>query len=342
MSDEQLSVFRAYGLETPDNIDELRRQLSEAKPQEGGGDEEPIGSNEPSGDGGEDIQDGDAPKEQSVDGDQPSGGDGDEPLEPADDNGLSELQKKERNGELTKREARKLEAVRRQQRDIEEKRQLNDKILGLEQKISELQGNSVKQTDDLLAKYFGKAGLLDNPANAAQNNGRPQTQDTAVDGGLETRLAQLEQLLINRERQTQMETAAREREKDVAALSELAPGIKTMEDVQRLDKFPQILQIMQTQVSSGMPRDIKMAYAMAYQDEIVEREIQRRVESQNKIERADARSKSSVTSSHLKGLPNAAAHESAITPQMRQIAGKYGFETDEEIRELYKDQLMVG
>jgi hypothetical protein len=361
MSDDQLEVFRQYDIELPENLNELRQQAAAAEPPAGDGPGVNGGGNPE--DGGE--QDGDEPaaaKEPA--GQETPADDGGEPADPSEpeepdedgDSVYAELQKKERNGELTKRETRKLEAIRKQQRELEDRRQLNDKILGLERTITELKGASAKQTEDLFAKYFGQAGLLEDAAKAqagAQQSQVPQqiqpapgTVPATAGFTLESRLAQMEKLLLSREQQAQAErvarereTAARELEKDVTALSELAPGVKTAQDVQNLDRFPQMLQIMQTQIDSGMPRDIRAAYTMVYQDEIIEREIRRRVESQSKIDRADAQSRSAVTNSHLKGLPNAAAHEALISPEMRRVAAIYGIEKDEDIREVYKDQL---
>jgi hypothetical protein len=378
MSDEQFELFKSYGVEMPEGIDALREKaanenvgagapfsapagaLNQTSAEGGAAEGNPPGipdepdNDEPDGGDGEPDDDGDEPE--SNDDGEPVGADGNPPVisdksdggsaAPDDADDYAKLQKKERNGELTKREARKLEAIRRQTNEQAERRQLSEKIAELELKLAQASENEAKRTNELLEKYFGQAGLLGDGASGGASGAAAGLSPAPTDGGAApndaialARIASLEQRLQAREQLASEQLMQREREKDVAVLQKIAPGIKTLQDVLNLDKFSEIVKVMQAQVAAGMPRDINKAYTLVYQDEIVEREVARRIQFQDKVDKADAQSKSANVG-HIKKLPTPAAREAVITPEMRATAKQYGFVTDDEVREIYKDQLL--
>ncbi|MDR1330264.1 MAG: hypothetical protein LBK23_11755 [Oscillospiraceae bacterium] len=401
MSDEQFELFKSYGVEMPEGIDALRAPT----PAVGGTDEppaSPVGADgnppvipdTPDDDSEDDADDDDEPGEDEP-GETPPSPAGTPPLAgeagglpsaptdgenaaPDDASGTGDvddyakLQKKERNGELTKREARKLEAIRRQTNEQTERRQLGEKIAELERRLAEAGANEAKRTNELLEKYFGQAGLLGDGANdgavapaarhsndvarerdrtagglpsaptdggVAPNGAFPVPAGTSNDAIALARIASLEQRLQARENAVSEQLMQREREKDVEVLRKIAPGIKTLQDVLNLDKFQEIVKVMQAQIAAGMPRDINKAYTLVYQDEIVEREVARRIQFQDKVDKADKQS-NAPNVNHIKKLPTPAAREAVITPEMRATAKQYGFVTDDEVREIYKDQLL--
>jgi hypothetical protein len=340
MSDEQCEVFADYGIKLPaaeqGNADDTAdgadgvTATGDADTSDDGDDGADTADNADDADDASDTGD----SAGSVDDTADTTDDG------ADDNGYAELQRKERNGELTKRETRKLTALRKQMRDEDERRALQSKIVGLEQKIADWQSNIVAQTGKVIDDAFRKFGLADGelPDGQGRAGAMPAGQTGGAADTIEARLGQMERMIAARDQRARAETAERERARDVQLLSEIAPGIKSTQDILNLDKLPQMLQFMDMQIAAGLPRDIRAAYALAYNDEIIEREVQRQVKAKTKLDDADVLSRKSVSTGHMKGLPPPVERKAMTASDMKRVAGLYGIPAD-KVQDVYKDYM---